>query len=631
MRTLLSILFLSIATALFSQDSIVKPAPLESFSVSGNYRFFAQHRVFTDPFAIDFVDNEPQFLPNRSILVGDASQLPELTMNISGNPSKNTSFGTDLVVWNQNNGDFDYYQNLQLGINLYGSFSTKYANISVKAGGIHWHSMTPFTMKSFAGYNRYSIFDRNPWDPQFSKINKRYEDYYKNGAISQDTRWAQQAVQGVILDFTELPKGFSFNFVYGKTQNAGSAFIDPAAVTSNSSSNNFVKFFDNTIPNNVIAGRLVKKINKHMVGLNSFNRRSYSDPLATEIIQNSILTSDFNFDFDKINVQGEIGTGHYQDKYKDLGFGEMISLKLELKKSLLKIPVILHYYRISPDVVNNNSEFVNTSVNETSSSAQGQQTIIGSNGVLQQNGSAMLGMGQMSNNRQGVNINTEVSIDDFVLSIGSGVAKEIRNQNNAISFGQSVNGLTMSRFWRWSFPSNVGPYNSTSVLFRNVFETLYLTDLDRNGNVTADKYFNNIETQVKMSKTLFGKPLHMFYLGAYNSIQSSFSPFTVMTEDAYLRFYSHQLESYWQIHPKLVIAQYLGWQRTIANYSTQIDVETKKPINQENLAIGFGLDYMLSKNTALYLRHRYFRFEDRNFSYNKFAGHETTLELKIIF
>jgi len=47
--------------------------------------------------------------------------------------------------------------------------------------------------------------------------------------------------------------------------------------------------------------------------------------------------------------------------------------------------------------------------------------------------------------------------------------------------------------------------------------------------------------------------------------------------------------------------------------------------------LGFGIDYMLAKNTAIYLRHRYFTLEDRNFELDQFSGHETTIELKIIF
>jgi hypothetical protein len=33
----------------------------------------------------------------------------------------------------------------------------------------------------------------------------------------------------------------------------------------------------------------------------------------------------------------------------------------------------------------------------------------------------------------------------------------------------------------------------------------------------------------------------------------------------------------------------------------------------------------------LYLRHRYFSFEDRNFQLDNNNGHETTLELKVTF
>ena len=189
----------------------------------------------------------------------------------------------------------------------------------------------------------------------------------------------------------------------------------------------------------------------------------------------------------------------------------------------------------------------------------------------------------------------------------------------------------MSRFLRFIFPSNIGPYNTTSVLFRNVFQTVNLNDLNNKGEVENDKYFNNIEAQIKYKLNLFGNPWHLFYLGSYNSVQTKFSPVTVFTEEAYLRFYSHQLESYYRIHPKVVISQYLGWERAIANYSTEINIESNKPRNQEGIGLGFGLDYMLAKNTAIYLRHRYFSLDDRNFELDQFTGHETTIELKIIF
>ena len=54
------------------------------------------------------------------------------------------------------------------------------------------------------------------------------------------------------------------------------------------------------------------------------------------------------------------------------------------------------------------------------------------------------------------------------------------------------------------------------------------------------------------------------------------------------------------------------------------------PRFQTTLGVGLGIDYNLSRNTALYLRHRYFSFEDRNFQLDNNNGHETTLELKTL-
>jgi hypothetical protein len=621
---IISIVFLSLAN-LYAQEK--KPSPLERFSVSGNYRFFGQHRLFTDAYVSDVVDGAPIYLQDRNILLGDATQMPELTLNISGQPNSKTSFGTDLVVWNQNTGNFDYFKGVQLGINLYGNFSTKHANVNIRAGGIHWHVMTPLTLRSFSGYNKFSLFDRNPWDPQFSDINKRYTEYYKRGAITQDQRWGSQAIQGMILDITELPYGLATNLIYGKTQNAGTAFNTLLLDVNDSTYNAHTRAFLNTIPNFVYGGRLIKKFKTHNISLNTLNHRSYQDLLATQPIDNHVFTSEFNFNYKKLRLYGEVGMG----KYMDYAAGEMVSIKANFDKKLTKLPLEVHYYRLSPNVVNANAEFVNTTITEVRPASAGSQPLIGANGILQQTGSAMLALGHMANNRQGVNLNTDIKIDDLTITLGNGIGKELENINSKVTYGHLINGLTMSQFWRWSFPSNVGAYNRTSVMFRNVFETVMLTDLSDNGQVVNDKYFNNMEAQVKYKFDFYGRPWHVFYLGAYNSVQPKFSPITVFTEEAYIRLYAHQIESYYNIHPKVVLAQYLGWERVIGNYSTQVDITTKRPINQEGKAIGGGIDYMLAKNTALYLRHRWFSFEDRSFLLDKFSGHETTLELKIQF
>lgn len=632
MRWLLIVHICFVSLGIFAQElKTVKPAPLQGFYVSGNYRFYAQHRILNQPYTSGFENNIPTTIEGRSVLIGDASQLPELTLNIGGRPNSKTSFGTDLIVWNQNTGDFDYYRNLQLGINLYGDFTTQYFDVSVKTGGIFWHEITPLTFGSFYGYNRYSVFERNPWDPQMRNVEDRYKNYLMNGSINQDTRWANQAIQGILID-ANLPMNFSVNVIYGKAQNMGASFTIPENDLNNQTYSSNQRFYNNTIPNFVYGGAIRKKIKKHLISINNYGERTYSDELSTKPISNQISTSGLHLKFQTLDIDLEGGLGKYSNEYNQdsLGYGELISLKINTNKNITFFPFKIHAYSISPKVVNNNSTFINSSVNQAQSAATGESQMIGANGVLQQTGSGVIPMGQMANNRQGLNISTDIKIKPLTITLGNSVAKEIDRIGNQISYTH-LNGLTMSRFWRWSYPSDVGPYGKKSVVYRSVFETVNITESDNNGNINYDKYFNTMEAQLKYKFNFLKKPWYFFYLGSYNSVQNKFSPITVFDENAYLRVYNHQLENYFNLTSKLTISQYYGVERIIGNYSTQVNIESQKPTNQEGVSIGLGIDFMMAKNTGLYIRHRYFTFKDTSFPMDQFSGHESTLEIKVTF
>ena len=79
------------------------------------------------------------------------------------------------------------------------------------------------------------------------------------------------------------------------------------------------------------------------------------------------------------------------------------------------------------------------------------------------------------------------------------------------------------------------------------------------------------------------------------------------------------------------MSSYLGHERTLANYDTETDDVTMRPRNQTGEGYGFGIDYTVAKNTALFLRHRWFSFEDTSFERDQFNGTETILELKLTF
>lgn len=80
-----------------------------------------------------------------------------------------------------------------------------------------------------------------------------------------------------------------------------------------------------------------------------------------------------------------------------------------------------------------------------------------------------------------------------------------------------------------------------------------------------------------------------------------------------------------------MINAYYGYERTIGNYLTNINEETFRPMNQFGLGWGYGVDIDLGKNARLYLRNRYFSFEDKSFPMDRFKGNEWTVELKAFF
>ncbi|MFM7813499.1 MAG: hypothetical protein ACKO66_03165, partial [Flavobacteriales bacterium] len=80
-----------------------------------------------------------------------------------------------------------------------------------------------------------------------------------------------------------------------------------------------------------------------------------------------------------------------------------------------------------------------------------------------------------------------------------------------------------------------------------------------------------------------------------------------------------------------MLSGYFGIERTLGNYLTDIDEESRRPMNQYGRGIGAGCDIELSKGTRLYVRHRWYSFEDRSFALDHFEGREWVVELKAFF
>ena len=595
-----------------------KPKTFKKLNISGEYRGFFQQRNFYNPYILSTSIDDTLYLPKQSILFGDATQLPELTLNVGATLSNNVAFGTDLTFWNMKQGSFDYFRGVHLGVNLYGSFKTTLGNFSLRTGGIQWLKMSRMTFKAFEGYNRYSLFTRNPWDPQSKDLGERYSQYFDRGAISQDERWGNQAFHGFSLNALGLPNNLNLMLLYGKAQSSITQFSAIDNTTYQQSQQFFnTQFYNSLLPSYVIGGSLSKKIKNHSLAFNSMNGFSFNDTIGIETNNYSVNTISFNTSFKKISVIGEIGYG----KYNELSPGESIAIKFKTDKELTYLPFDIEYFRVSPNFYNNNSEIINSSIND-----QGLTQVDGQ-GVLRQNGSAILGVGQLANNRTGVTINTEFQLPLFKVNLGQTIAKEIQEGSNKLTYGRIVNGVTFSEFHRWQYASDLGPYSRLNKFYRGIYETVNLDKFQLNNNL----YFNSIDFQIKHHHKINKHKYYIYYLGNYNTAQQKFSPFIITDESALIRQYSHQLETYFQFSSKLIFSTYFGYERVIGNYITDTDDDSFMPRNQKTRALGLGIDYKLSEKTSLYFRSRFFSFEDENFILDNNNGLENTLEIKVYF
>jgi hypothetical protein len=321
--------------------------------------------------------------------------------------------------------------------------------------------------------------------------------------------------------------------------------------------------------------------------------------------------------------------GQYVSPVHNEGWGEQFQLRAISSETAKWGTLELHLFRISPKIVNNSAIYWNTSVREYSVNSIPAGTA-GSSALLLPFGSSMVRVGQMTNNRQGVNLNYQLAKKKVKVSAGIGSSAEINPAAEVITLGHTVNQFTRARFWRWQFPANVGPYGRYSDIYRDVFQTVLLSD-DSSGVVVNKKYFNSMEAQLKWNQNVWGKECYFFLLTQANSASKKWSPITVTTEEAYIRQYSTEAEVYIKVRPLVMLSFYGGVERTIGNYLTQINEETRRPLNQKGVGIGAGLDFDLGRNTRLFLRHRWYSFEDTSFPLDQFQGHELLVELKAFF
>ena len=635
----------SVSTYFKSTPNSIKD-PISNIRMGGYFRFLGYVRNFHDMYDFDVSNYYSGLHPqNTTIGVGTGYREPMMMLSISGKANKNVNIGTDLMLNSPFNGTFNNNSiAMYLGTNVYSTINSDLGKFGLHAGGIKWYRQSKLTVWAEEGYLRYSPFERAPYDPLTKLVSDRYSQYYDKGSISQDVRFGNVAFQG--LTFTgsgiEGPNAsiFSFQSIVGKTQHNVNEMISYGK-------------------DDYSAGL---RINNDLSDGSNFALNYFTSITATDSVKNnyrefSIQTFEFNFKFKKIRFSGEGGLGSYETHITDKEFGELFVINLDIPEEYIYIPVKLQYSRISPQAVNVNSSFQNTSVVELVQSSVIEEGADAT--IMTSFGGPINNLGYLANNREGISVNTEFKIGAVFVSGGFGFYSELERINTNFSYSHKTNGLMLSRISYFS--SGYGPYKQFNSYYRGVFENVNISDsiyvnndtistgyIDTNGLPLFDKFYCSSDLHLKYKTRVFGKNLYLFSLTNYNTAQDFFSILPVTNSSAFIRHFNQQFDLCYELDKTTAFVFKYGIERVLGNEFTDIDdtdpypndntwgvtedyIPSFKARDQFGNILGFGFDIKLNEGAYLFLRHSNFHYYDKNFSATNIKGSETTLELKINF
>jgi hypothetical protein len=593
-------------------------------------------------------------------------QEPFMLLRLEGNPTARTWWQMEYMFDNQmigkvredtTAGQVGISSNLNRRSMVYrimqfkAGTTTKLGDFTLTAGGgVNWYNMSPFTLSNYQ--YRDDMFERYPWDPDQSAWTK-YNTFYSTQNVARDQRWGKTATQGFILEGKNLPKGFGFAALYGKTDNSGG-----------------FQTYNTKIPKNTLAGRIDKGIKGHKFGVNYFSQVGYADVTGFNKIRQKIVTTDGRVNFENIKIFYEVGLGEWQDGVidkkayeflydkpgkdsivptgRDFGWhknafknNRAFNFQIDFKKGATVVPFSLQFYSIAKGVVNINSEVLNSGNNH----ALGTPANVGTSYDITTLEGAITDIGQMTNNRQGVYVKHEDTYGKLKVMVAYGASQEIENDTanakNAISYWHQANSFARSRFNYYQ--SYTGPYGRITSIFRRTYEKFYITD----SVVNYKKSFNTLSLNLKYKINLFNKEMILANYNNYNSVQDKFSFAPKFNNDAFIRTFYEEFLVMYGLHPKVTVLATYVYERVLGN--NRIDVAdangneikdingnpaysaTGRTINQTDHGYGLGIDYNFAPKAGLYLRNRWFDHKDSNFTRDTFRGMESSVELKIFF
>lgn len=596
----------------------------ENLQVTGVVRFLSRFRHMDESY-VDMTtsDNHLMFTdyPNSNAGSGLNAGYPLLELNLQSQVKKNLNFNVGYSFGHAFTGDIDgksqsigAVQNLNFGAQL----KTGKIKTSIWVGEVLWTNLSRFTM----GQPEFTdnFFERLPWDWYRSSFT-RYQEYHSLSSNIGAQNLGRAPLQGGIGVVDFLPLQASIKVIYGVTNRS---------ITSS----NFGKGFPSYINGYRLEKYIFERKIRGKTGLNLYNKKAYTDFTGEIPDDNMMYTFDFDVKVKKIKFTGEVGGSKIDNPgVKDDGQGFGVVFKTQFDRRAVLWPFSVEFYNITKNFGDVNGSLLNS--NPTVKQSGYSNEFIYNDSYF---GNVSNEVGQLVNNRRGVNLNLEANLGDLKIQLGYSVSQEIEKISDTLTIQHRVNALSRSRFRPWFQAS--GPYSRIKGYWFRTFETF---TLNNEGGYLNRKLlgFNAVDLRFKYRKKI-GKnnEIIIINLTTLNTISDEFSvvPSPVSDKNLVSLLYN-DITAAFKVNKKLSLVGNFAVESVKG--STRTNLSPDKPaenfsakdrvVDQIGHMYAIGADYDLSRKVSFHLRTKYMDHEDKNFLKDKFSGYETTFELKIFF
>ena len=493
-----------------------RPTPI---SVFGYYRLFLYGRNMTEPY--------PDLTPYERVYgVGDGYREPMLSLNVLGRPNGRSSFGTELFVFTPYDGSEDVETNtlsLNLGINFYGNFRTEAGNFGVRAGGIHWYNLSPFTIGVYQPLERFSIFNRTPWEGVTGTA--KHDSYFLTGQANPGDERSRTRPSRGDPQRPGASRGLRLRCLLGQDEPDGglpNAATDPnGTVPGEGDVPDYSGFAGDSrvLPSFITGGRIERAFGDDLFALNSIYSYRTLDSLTADRRDYQVHTGSFDANVANVNLSGELGASKFDSPDYTSKWGEALMVRAKTPEALTMLPLDVQVYQIGRHFFNENSEIATGNNPQLRTDPRCEVTAgsgAGGGGITQVN--------QLEHNRRGVNFNTAWGAGPAQLAVGWGMAtssrrRRLHSSTPTASTGWRSRGSTTRSPPR---PSAPPPSGLGAEVLRLPRRHRACADDRRgagHGPAAKPELFRAVDLQGKARARLLDRSLYFFYLGSFGSAE----------------------------------------------------------------------------------------------------------------